>query len=107
MKSLVALSFFFFLFVGVHFFIIMRNTKILAGSSHPELAALVTKRLGTPLSECTLQKFSNKETNVEIREYPKQHVVWPAHILMSHHSFLQAFLFVTKMFLSSSLAPTT
>ncbi|KAI7888006.1 phosphoribosyltransferase-like protein [Mucor mucedo] len=45
----------------------MRNTKILAGSSHPELAALVTKRLGTPLSECTLQKFSNKETNVEIR----------------------------------------
>ncbi|KAI9249821.1 phosphoribosyltransferase-like protein [Helicostylum pulchrum] len=45
----------------------MRNTKILAGSSHPELAALVTKRLGTPLSECTLKKFSNKETNVEIR----------------------------------------
>ncbi|KAI8082303.1 phosphoribosyltransferase-like protein [Thamnidium elegans] len=41
----------------------MRNTKILAGSSHPELAALVTKRLGTPLSECTLKKFSNKETN--------------------------------------------
>ncbi|KAI8988697.1 phosphoribosyltransferase-like protein [Pilobolus umbonatus] len=44
----------------------MRNTKILAGSSHPELAALVAKRLGTPLSECTLKKFSNKETNVEI-----------------------------------------
>lgn len=47
----------------------MRNTKILAGSSHPELAALVTKRLGTPLSECTLKKFSNKETNVEIRKF--------------------------------------
>lgn len=45
----------------------MRNTKILAGSSHPELAALVTKRLGTPLSEVTSKKFSNKETNVEIR----------------------------------------
>ncbi|KAI8875169.1 phosphoribosyl pyrophosphokinase [Backusella circina FSU 941] len=45
----------------------MRNTKILAGSSHPELAELVTKRLGTPLSETTLKKFSNKETNVEIR----------------------------------------
>ncbi|KAI8071101.1 phosphoribosyltransferase-like protein, partial [Gilbertella persicaria] len=45
----------------------MRNTKILAGSSHPELAALVSKRLGTPLSDCTLKKFSNKETNVEIR----------------------------------------
>jgi ribose-phosphate pyrophosphokinase len=46
----------------------MRNTKILAGSSHPELASLVTKRLGTPLSETTLKKFSNKETSVEIRE---------------------------------------
>ncbi|KAI8332158.1 phosphoribosyltransferase-like protein [Choanephora cucurbitarum] len=45
----------------------MRNTKVLAGSSHPELAALVAKRLGTPLSDCTLKKFSNKETNVEIR----------------------------------------
>jgi ribose-phosphate pyrophosphokinase len=40
----------------------------LAGSSHPELAELVTKRLGTPLSETTLKKFSNKETNVEIRK---------------------------------------
>jgi ribose-phosphate pyrophosphokinase len=46
----------------------MRNTKILAGSSHPELAELVTKRLGMPLSETTLKKFSNKETNVEIRK---------------------------------------
>ncbi|KAI8884636.1 phosphoribosyl pyrophosphokinase [Backusella circina FSU 941] len=45
----------------------MRNTKILAGSSHPELAKLVAKRLGTPLADCTLQKFSNKETSVEIR----------------------------------------
>ncbi|KAI8970125.1 phosphoribosyltransferase-like protein [Mycotypha africana] len=45
----------------------MRNTKILAGSSHPELAELVSKRLNTPLSDCTLRKFSNKETNVEIR----------------------------------------
>ncbi|EIE85001.1 hypothetical protein RO3G_09711 [Rhizopus delemar RA 99-880] len=45
----------------------MRNTKLLAGSSHPELAQLVSKRLGIPLSECTLKKFSNRETSVEIR----------------------------------------
>ncbi|KAG0761834.1 hypothetical protein G6F57_014760 [Rhizopus arrhizus] len=44
----------------------MRNTKLLAGSSHPELAQLVSKRLGIPLSECTLKKFSNRETSVEI-----------------------------------------
>ncbi|KAL1934830.1 hypothetical protein VTP01DRAFT_7012 [Rhizomucor pusillus] len=44
----------------------LRNTKILAGSSHPELANLVSKRLGTPLADATLKKFSNKETSVEI-----------------------------------------
>ncbi|KAI9253005.1 phosphoribosyl synthetase-associated domain-containing protein [Sporodiniella umbellata] len=44
----------------------MRNTKLLAGSSHPELAALVSKRLGVPLAERTLKKFSNRETSVEI-----------------------------------------
>ncbi|CAO3659311.1 unnamed protein product [Rhizopus stolonifer] len=44
----------------------MRNTKLLAGSSHPELAELVSKRLGTPLSDCTLKKFSNRETSVKI-----------------------------------------
>ncbi|KAI8139871.1 phosphoribosyltransferase-like protein [Fennellomyces sp. T-0311] len=44
----------------------LRNTKIIAGSSHPELASLVSKRLGTPLAETTLKKFSNKETSVEI-----------------------------------------
>ncbi|KAI9029068.1 phosphoribosyl synthetase-associated domain-containing protein [Phycomyces nitens] len=44
----------------------MRNTSILAGSSHPELAALVSKKLGTPLADTTSKKFSNKETSVEI-----------------------------------------
>ncbi|KAI9323829.1 phosphoribosyltransferase-like protein [Dichotomocladium elegans] len=44
----------------------LRNTKILAGSSHPELAQAVSRRLGTPLAEATLKKFSNKETSVEI-----------------------------------------
>ncbi|KAI8331027.1 phosphoribosyltransferase-like protein [Chlamydoabsidia padenii] len=44
----------------------MRNTKILSGSSHPELAQLVAKKLGTPLADTTSKKFSNKETSVEI-----------------------------------------
>ncbi|KAI7856568.1 phosphoribosyltransferase-like protein [Circinella umbellata] len=44
----------------------LRNTKILAGSSHPELANLVSKRLATPLADTKLKKFSNKETSVEI-----------------------------------------
>ncbi|KAI8391635.1 phosphoribosyltransferase-like protein [Radiomyces spectabilis] len=46
----------------------MRNTKIFAGSSHPELAKHICKQLGTPLAEATLKKFSNKETSVEINE---------------------------------------
>ncbi|KAI7870343.1 phosphoribosyl synthetase-associated domain-containing protein [Spinellus fusiger] len=41
----------------------MRNTSILTGSSHPELAALVCKKLGTPLAATTSKKFSNKETS--------------------------------------------
>ncbi|ORZ18820.1 phosphoribosyltransferase-like protein [Absidia repens] len=44
----------------------MRNTKILSGSSHLELAQLVAKKLGTPLADTTSKKFSNKETSVEI-----------------------------------------
>ncbi|KAL1921472.1 uncharacterized protein VTP21DRAFT_11188 [Calcarisporiella thermophila] len=44
----------------------MRNTKIFAGSSHPELGALIAERLGTTLAPVKLTKFSNKETSVEI-----------------------------------------
>jgi hypothetical protein len=40
----------------------MRNTKILSGSSHLELAQMVAKKLGTPLADTTSKKFSNKET---------------------------------------------
>lgn len=47
-------------------FTMLRNTKVLAGSSHPELASLVSKRLATPLADTKLKKFSNKETSVEI-----------------------------------------
>ncbi|KAJ9079001.1 ribose-phosphate pyrophosphokinase 1 [Entomophthora muscae] len=44
----------------------MRQTKIFSGSSHPELAALISERLGHPLSPLNTRKFSNGETGVEI-----------------------------------------
>ncbi|KAH8554656.1 phosphoribosyltransferase-like protein [Umbelopsis sp. PMI_123] len=44
----------------------MRNTQVFAGSSHPELTALVCRRLGIPVADAILKKFSNRETNVEI-----------------------------------------
>jgi hypothetical protein len=47
----------------------MRNTQVFAGSSHPELTALVCRRLGIPVADATLKKFSNRETSVEICEF--------------------------------------
>ncbi|KZV70796.1 phosphoribosyl pyrophosphokinase [Peniophora sp. CONT] len=44
------------------------SIKLLAGNSHPELAAAVSERLGAPLTPCTVTKFSNGETNVKISE---------------------------------------
>ncbi|KAJ3051085.1 ribose-phosphate pyrophosphokinase [Rhizophlyctis rosea] len=46
----------------------MRNISIFAGSSHPALAESICERLGIPLSPSTKNKFSNKETNIEIGE---------------------------------------
>ncbi|KAN0109826.1 hypothetical protein V8E52_008932 [Russula decolorans] len=44
------------------------SVKLLTGNSHPELAAAVAERLGTPLTPCTVTKFSNGEVNVKISE---------------------------------------
>ncbi|KAH9977422.1 phosphoribosyl pyrophosphokinase [Russula compacta] len=44
------------------------SIKILTGNSHPELAAAVAERLCTPLTPCTVTKFSNGEVNVKISE---------------------------------------
>ncbi|TPX40119.1 ribose-phosphate diphosphokinase [Synchytrium endobioticum] len=46
----------------------MRDIAIFAGSSHPEFAKAICKRLGIPLASAKLSKFANKETNVEIGE---------------------------------------
>ncbi|KAG0363737.1 hypothetical protein BGZ54_008059, partial [Gamsiella multidivaricata] len=43
-----------------------RRTKVFAGSSHPELAGLVTARLGVEPAKSTLSQFKNRETSVEI-----------------------------------------
>lgn len=48
----------------------MRQIKLLAGSSHHELAEGVAKRLGMALSPITLKRFSNQETSVEIGIMP-------------------------------------
>jgi ribose-phosphate pyrophosphokinase len=50
----------------------MRQTKVFAGSSHPELSQLVANKLGLSLAECTLKKFSNKETNIELGKKKKR-----------------------------------
>ncbi|KAI3404871.1 PRS1 [Candida oxycetoniae] len=44
----------------------MRKCKIFVGSSHPELGQLVCERLGVLPAPCTLKKFSNGETSVQI-----------------------------------------
>ncbi|CCE86837.1 Piso0_005351 [Millerozyma farinosa CBS 7064] len=44
----------------------MRKCKVFVGSSHPELGKLVCKKLGIDPAPCTLKKFSNGETSVQI-----------------------------------------
>lgn len=46
----------------------MPNIKVFTGSSHPEIAKLITERLNLSLGKATAKKFANKETNVEIGE---------------------------------------
>jgi ribose-phosphate pyrophosphokinase len=46
----------------------MRNILLFSGSSHPVLAASIAARLGLSLGRVKLSKFSNQETNVEIKE---------------------------------------
>ncbi|KAJ1990278.1 ribose-phosphate pyrophosphokinase [Dimargaris cristalligena] len=53
----------------------MRNIKVFSGSSNLPLAQAVCERLGIALGQVNLKKFSNMETNVEIKESVRdQHV---------------------------------
>ncbi|SCU97477.1 LAFA_0G11628g1_1 [Lachancea sp. 'fantastica'] len=44
----------------------MRKCKVFVGNSHPELGNLVCHRLGIEPAPCTLKKFANGETSVQI-----------------------------------------
>jgi len=44
------------------------SIKLLAGNSHMELALAVAERLNIPLTPCAVDKFSNGEISVKIRE---------------------------------------
>ena len=44
----------------------MRKCKVFVGNSHPELGNLICNRLGIEPAPCTLKKFSNGETSVQI-----------------------------------------
>lgn len=44
----------------------MRKCKVFVGTLHPELGHLVCERLGVEPAPCTLKKFSNGETSVQI-----------------------------------------
>ncbi|KAI8065636.1 phosphoribosyltransferase-like protein [Gongronella butleri] len=54
----------------------MRNLVVLGGSSHPELLTEVCRRLGIKPGQTTLGKFSNKETQVEIKESVRERDVY-------------------------------
>ncbi|CAG8593413.1 4469_t:CDS:2 [Diversispora eburnea] len=54
----------------------MRNIVIFGGSSHPDLADQIASRLNVQLGRAKLSKFSNKETNVEIRESVREKDVY-------------------------------
>ncbi|AGO12435.1 AaceriAER083Cp [[Ashbya] aceris (nom. inval.)] len=44
----------------------MRKCKVFVGTSHPELGKLVCEKLGIEPAPCTLKKFANGETSVQI-----------------------------------------
>lgn len=44
----------------------MRKCKVFVGNSHPELGALICSKLGVEPAPCTLKKFANGETSVQI-----------------------------------------
>lgn len=53
-----------------------RSPLLPAGNSHPELAEQVAKRLGIPLTKCTVKKFSDNETSVSIGESVREEDVF-------------------------------
>ncbi|KAK9899353.1 phosphoribosyl pyrophosphokinase [Cystobasidium minutum MCA 4210] len=52
------------------------SIKLLTGNSHPELAQAVASRLGIPLTQSTVKKFSDNETSVQIGESVREEDVY-------------------------------
>jgi len=46
----------------------MNNIKLISGTSHPKLSKKIADKLGVPLCNCIIEKFSNSEIRVEIME---------------------------------------
>ena len=46
----------------------MNNVKLISGTSHPSLSKKISDKLGIPLCNCIIEKFSNSEIRVEIME---------------------------------------
>lgn len=51
------------------------DMKIFTGNSNPELAAKIAQRLGLPLGQCVVDRFSDGEIRVEILESVRGHDV--------------------------------
>ncbi|ORY06472.1 phosphoribosyl pyrophosphokinase [Basidiobolus meristosporus CBS 931.73] len=54
----------------------MRNLLVFSGSSHPDLTEAICARLGVEIAPSNLGKFSNAETNVEIRKSVRDQQVY-------------------------------
>jgi len=50
--------------------------RILGGSSHPELTALIAKKVGVTPGKVILGKFSNNETRVQLEEPVRNHNIY-------------------------------
>lgn len=51
----------------------MLKVKLIAGRSNPELATLISNRLGIPLTKINISDFANTELGVEIKESVRGH----------------------------------
>lgn len=61
----------------------LNSIKLLTGNSHTELAALVSARLGVPLTECVCRKFADQSIDVRIGSSVRDQDVF---VIQSGHS---------------------
>ena len=59
----------------------MNNVKLISGTSHPSLSKKISDKLGIPLCNCIIEKFSNSEIRVEIMESIRNKDVFICNVL--------------------------